>query len=88
MRYRIPDEVLHREVQDDTVILHASSNTYLSLNGPAGRIWRLFADGRTIDEVITTMEDEFDAPAEVLATDVATTLTELLDRGLLVPATA
>lgn len=86
MQYRIPDDVLHREVQNDTVILHAATNTYLSLNGTAGRIWQLFGEGKSTDEVVAVMEEEFDAPADVLAADVSTTLTDLLDRGLLEPA--
>jgi hypothetical protein len=87
MRYRIPDDVLHRVVQDDTVILNAATNAYVSLNGSAGRIWELFGAGHSADEVQSMMGDEFDAEADVLATDVANTLQSLLQRGLLEPST-
>jgi hypothetical protein len=87
MHYRIPDDVLHRVVQDDTVVLNAATNAYVSLNGSAGRIWELFGAGHSADEVQSMMADEFDAQPDVLAADVATTLQSLLQRGLLEPST-
>ena len=86
MQYRIPDDVLHRVVQTDTVILNAATNAYVSLNGSAGRIWELFGAGHTADEVQTMMVDEFDVEPGVVADDVAATLASLLQRGLLEPS--
>lgn len=86
MQYRIPDDLLHRPVQADTVILNAATNAYVSLNGSAGRIWELFGAGHTIDEVQATMAEEFDVESEVLAADVASTLQSLIKRGLLEPS--
>jgi hypothetical protein len=85
MRYRIPDDVLHRVVQTDTVILNAATNAYVSLNGSAGRIWELFGAGHTADEVKSMMADEFDVEVDALEADVAGTLQSLLQRGLLEP---
>jgi Coenzyme PQQ synthesis protein D (PqqD) len=86
MQYRIPDDVLHRVVQTDTVILNAATNAYVSLNGSAGRIWELFGAGHTADEVQSIMVEEFDVDADVVAADVAATLQSLLQRGLLEPS--
>jgi Coenzyme PQQ synthesis protein D (PqqD) len=85
MHYRIPDDVLHRVVQTDTVILNAATNAYVSLNGSAGRIWELFGEGHTAAEVQSVMVDEFDVSPDVVAADVAATLQSLLQRGLLEP---
>lgn len=85
MQYRIPDDVLHRVVQTDTVILNAATNAYVSLNGSAGRIWELFGTGHTADEVQAMMVDEFDVETDVVAADVEATLQSLLQRGLLEP---
>ena len=86
MQYRIPDDVLHRVVQTDTVILNAATNAYVSLNGSAGRIWELFGAGHTADEVQAMMIDEFDVAPGVVAADVTSTLQSLLQRGLLEPS--
>ena len=86
MHYRIPDDVLHRVVQADTVILNAATNAYVSLNGSAGRIWELFGAGHTADEVQSMMAEEFDVESDVLEADVASTLESLLQRGLLEPS--
>jgi hypothetical protein len=86
MHYRIPDDVLHRVVQSDTVILNAATNAYVSLNGSAGRIWELFGAGLTADEVQAAMADEFEVEPDVAAADVAATLQSLLQRGLLEPS--
>jgi hypothetical protein len=85
MQYRIPDDVLHRVVQSDTVILNAATNAYVSLNGSAGRIWELFGAGHTREEVEAMMADEFDVDHDVVVQDVATTLQSLIQRGLLEP---
>ena len=86
MQYRIPDDVLHRLVQTDTVILNAATNAYVSLNGSAGRIWELFGAGHTADEVQSIMVDEFDVEPDRAVADVAATLQSLLQRGLLEPS--
>jgi hypothetical protein len=86
MQYRIPDDVLHRVVQTDTVILNAATNAYVSLNGSAGRIWELFGAGHTTEEVQAMMIDEFDVESGVVAADVTSTLQSLLQRGLLEPS--
>jgi hypothetical protein len=86
MQYRIPEDVLHRVVQTDTVILNAATNAYVSLNGSAGRIWELFGAGHTADEVQAIITDEFEVGADVVAADVAATLASLLQRGLLEPS--
>lgn len=86
MQYRIPDDVLHRVVQTDTVILNAATNAYVSLNGSAGRIWELFGAGHTADQVQAMMIDEFEVEPGVAAADVAATLQSLLQRGLLEPS--
>ena len=86
MQYRIPDDVLHRLVQSDTVILNAATNAYVSLNGSAGRIWELFGAGHTTEEVQSMMVDEFEVDPDVVAADVAATLQSLLQRGLLEPS--
>ncbi len=86
MQYRIPDDVLHRVVQTDTVILNAATNAYVSLNGSAGRIWELFGAGHTADQVQAMMIDEFEVEPDVAAADVAATLQSLLQRGLLEPS--
>jgi Coenzyme PQQ synthesis protein D (PqqD) len=85
MQYRIPDDVLHRVVQSDTVILNAATNAYVSLNGSAGRIWELFGAGHTREEVEAMMADEFDVDHDVVVQDVATKLQSLIQRGLLEP---
>ena len=85
MQYRIPDDVLHRVVQSDTVILNAATNAYVSLNGSAGRIWELFGAGHTLEEVEATMADEFEVDRDVVAADVTRTLQSLIQRGLLEP---
>ena len=86
MQYRIPEDVLHRVVQTDTVILNAATNAYVSLNGSAGRIWELFGAGHTAEEVQALMVDEFEVEPDLVAADVAATLQSLLQRGLLEPS--
>jgi hypothetical protein len=83
--YRIPDDVLHRQVDNDTVILDSASSSYVALNTTAGRMWELFGLGRTVDEVIATIIDEFEVDPETIAADVPDMLEQFLAKGLLEP---
>lgn len=48
--------------------------------------WRKIEDDRTVEEIISEAQDEYDAPPEVIRKDVTGLIQELYDMGYLVPA--
>jgi hypothetical protein len=57
------------------------------LAGPGAAIWLALAEGGTLDEVTHRVADDVGSAAEVVAADVATFVTGLVDAGLVVRRT-
>ena len=81
---KIPDHVVSREVGEETVILSLESGNYFGLNAVGGAIWKGLATGQSRDEILAAVLAEFDAPAEVIASDYDALIRQLTDRGLIV----
>ena len=81
--YRIPEHVLSRKLDDEMVLLNLDSGEYFGLNDTGTRVWELLADGRSREEVIERLIEEFEVPGEVASGHVASLCDELLEAGLL-----
>ncbi|HEU4640820.1 MAG TPA: PqqD family protein [Gemmatimonadaceae bacterium] len=75
--------VLATSAGEDTVLLHLDRGQYYTLNAVGGRVWALLGEGCTVPEIIRRLAAEYDAPAEVIAADVAALL-ERMTRSALV----
>ena len=51
MRYRIPEDVVSREVGGEAVLLNLATGTYFGLDGVGTEIWNLLAREGTIEGV-------------------------------------
>ncbi len=81
--FRIPEHVLARKLDDEMVLLNLDSGEYFGLNDTGTRVWELLADGRSRQEVINCLTEEFEVAAEDALGHVATLCDELLEAGLL-----
>lgn len=78
-------EVLHQELEGETVLLDLKSERYFGLDECGTRIWTLLIELGRPEVVVERMMGEFDVDEEKLRADVANLLTRLLDGGLLEP---
>lgn len=78
---RSPD-ALHRTVDDKTVILHAGTGAYFTLNRLGTRIWELVEQALPLAEIHAKLLDELDVTAEVLDADMTAFVAELEEAGL------
>ncbi len=81
-------EVLHQELEGETVLLDLNSERYFGLDPTGTRIWALLLEHQRPEAVIERMAQEFDADEAQLRGDVTELLTRLLDEGLIEPARA
>ena len=81
--FRIPEHVLSRKLDDEMVLLNLDSGEYFGLNDTGTRVWELLTDGRSREEVVDCLKDEFEVTVEVASGHVATLCDELLAAGLL-----
>ena len=81
-------EVLHQELEGETVLLDLKSERYFGLDESGTRIWTLLIELERPEAVIERMLDEFDADEETVRADVAELLIRLLNMGLIESAQA
>jgi len=83
MRYRVPEHVHARPVQDEVMILDARSNQYLGLNGTGAVVWSVLVDGGSAAAAVAELIARFEVAPETAQADVASLLEELLRLGLI-----
>lgn len=78
------ERALIQRAESTLVLLDLDTGEYYALNEVGGRVWELCDGVRSVSEVMATIRDEYEAPAETIEADVLEVLGELTDEGLLV----
>jgi hypothetical protein len=86
MPLRLSPDVVFRELDGEAVILDLASGSYFGLNDVGTRVWQLIDQGSTIERVLDTVAEEYEADRETIVRDVLRLIDELRARGLLVTA--
>ena len=81
----IPQQVMSRQVGEETVILNLEGGVYFGLDRIGARMWQLMTEGRTLAEIAATMHEEYEVERETLEGDVLRLAQELFDQGLILP---
>ena len=81
-RVTIPEDVVFREIDGESVLLDLVSGEYYGLNEAGTRIWTLLVGGAGPAEVLASLRREYDVDEAVLHRDLLELLEELRGRGL------
>ena len=82
-RVRIPQEVIARQVGDETVMLDLAKGTYYGLDPVGARMWQLLLEGKTLAEVCDVIADEYDVSRDSLERDLLSLVDSLVAHGLI-----
>ena len=82
-RVSIPDNVMFRELEGESVILDLDSESYFGLDQVGTRIWQAVTEADSIQAAYDVLLAEFDVEADALRSDVSELLDTLLSRGLI-----
>jgi len=85
-RVCIPQEVLARQVGEETVMLDLAQGAYYGLDPVGARMWQLLADGKMLAEVCDAVVEEYDAPRDAVERDLLALADDLMKQGLIAPA--
>ena len=75
-------EQLSTTLGDDVVILGLRDTVYYGLSGTGTRIWQLLQTTRRVNDIATSMVEEYDVTYEQALADLQALLTDLEARGL------
>lgn len=84
---KVNPNVIHRNVAGEDMLVPVGE-TAISLNGlffltPTGaEMWDYLAEGKTLDELVELMSEDYDVPEETLREDAETLIGKLKDLGL------
>lgn len=82
-RIRIPDEVIFRELDGESVVLNIESGIYFGLDSVGTQLWQWLAESGSLQAVRARMLETFDAPAEQLDADLIAFVDALTSKQLL-----
>ena len=85
-RISIPQEVIARQVGEETVMLDLANGAYFGLDPVGARIWQLLTEGRTLAEVCDAIAAEYEASRDTIERDLLALVDDLMKQGLIAPA--
>lgn len=81
-RYEIPEEVVYREIDGESVLLDLVSGEYYGLNEVGTRFWLLLVEHRQAGTVFEALRQEYEVDETELRGDLLGLLERLLEKGL------
>jgi hypothetical protein len=82
-RVMVPAHVLVRHLHGETVLLNLETEKYFGLDATGTRMWELVTRLPRIETAYETLSGEFDVEPELLRTNLAELLDQLIENGLL-----
>lgn len=83
LQITIPEEVLFRDLDGESVLLHLGSGQYFGLDEVGTFVWNRLAEGCAVAEIEERLLAEYDVTSEQVRTDLSRLLHELCAEELL-----
>ena len=81
-RVTIPDTVLFRELDGESVLLNLGTESYLGLNDVGTRMWAVLTTTPSIQAAFDVLQAEYDVAPDVLRQDLEALLEQMRQHGL------
>lgn len=79
----LPDHVVLRHFEEESIALNLETGKYHGLNVTAGRMVQALSKGATVGEVAKRTAAEYGRPPEQIQTDILQLCADLSERGLI-----
>jgi hypothetical protein len=80
------ERVLATRVEDQLALFDVDVGRYYGLDQVGGRVWELCDGSRELSDLVAVIGDEYDAPLDVVASDLKELLADLASENLIVDA--
>lgn len=78
-----PEDVLVRELEEQSVLLNLETEQYFSLDEVGTRMWALLTDRGSIQAAYDALLAEYDVTPDLLRSDLIALIERLQEKGLL-----
>lgn len=78
----IPDDVLFRNLDGESVLLNLENENYYGLDEVGTRMWDVLTTSTSIQAAYDTLLSEYEVAPEVLQRDINRLIEDLLEQGL------
>ena len=82
-RAMVPDGVVSRELDGETVLLNLETGMYFGLDAVGTDMWRAIGESPTLAEALAAVRGQYDVDEATIRTDFLQLADELLAKGLL-----
>ena len=79
----VPDNVLFRELEGESVLLDIETETYFGLDEVGTRMWSRLTESPSVQQAYDILQGEYDVTPETLKSDLTELIERLADKGLL-----
>lgn len=79
----VPRRVVYRSLVTETVLLNIETGLYHGMDETGSRFFSALQESETLEDAVTLLGSEFDAPVERLREDMLHYCSDLMGRGLL-----
>lgn len=79
----VPEQVLFRELEGESVLLNIETETYFGLDDVGTRMWNVLAEHDSIQSAYETLLAEYDVDPQTLKQDMESIIGQLHDKGLI-----
>ena len=83
VQYQIHPEAFSTEADNQIVILQYETGVYFTLNQVGMRIWQLLEQGKTLQEILNDLLQEYDVSKEQLRQDLLSVVKQFKEKGLI-----
>jgi hypothetical protein len=83
-RVSVPENVMCRELEGESVILNIDTETYFGLDDVGTRMWQVLTESETVRKAYEILLEEYDVEPDLLRRDLMGLIENLAQKGLLV----
>ncbi len=83
-RFRQHPQVVITELDGTLSLFQSATCDYLKLNETASTIWQALGDRPTVDDLCTTLQQEYDVEAELCRRELEAWLNEALSKQIVI----
>lgn len=81
---RRQEQIITQKGSKDVLLFNMDDGSYYTLNEVGNRIWELCDGTHGVAQLVSLLAKEYDAPAEIIETDILEVLEDLRSKNLIV----